>query len=213
MAETRTVTDLASPAGSKWPAKLSTFEDKAPTQSSFSNNSNPASISPFSASTLHRVLYPKLLFLGLNAAFQNNYMRSFFSLQKVKSLCFENCHHKKREKRKRKSAKHSDPVSHSPHTASCLAHTALCDIKGRSASKEPHGLPKGLRTWPSAPTPPAPLRGPTASFTNSALPFHTKSLTATLPQTTLKAYPLYSLWKKLFPFLGAHKTWPILFRN
>lgn len=52
-----------------------------------------------------------------------------------------------KEKRKRKeNANYSDPVSNSPHTASFLAHEAHFDIKGRSARKEPHGLPKGIRT-------------------------------------------------------------------
>lgn len=55
------VIDLAFPAGSKWPANPTKFENKAPTQPSLTNNSNPSSICPFSASTLHLVPYPKIL--------------------------------------------------------------------------------------------------------------------------------------------------------
>lgn len=49
-------------------------------------------------------------------------------------------------RKRKKNANRSDLVSNSAHTASFLAHTAHFDIKGRSARKEPHGLPKGIRT-------------------------------------------------------------------
>lgn len=69
--------------------------------------------------------------------------------QKAKFLYFENWHCTKNGvggRKRKKNANRSDLVSNSAHTASFLAHTAHFDIKGRSARKEPHGLPKGIRT-------------------------------------------------------------------
>lgn len=47
---------------------------------------------------------------------------------------------------KKENCKALSPVSQSPHTAPFLAYSARFDIEGHSASKEPHGLPKGITT-------------------------------------------------------------------
>lgn len=184
----------------KWLAKLTKFEDKAPTQPNCNNNNNPNSTCPFSTSTLHLIPYPKLLSLGLNKIFQNHFMRIFFCLCRKRSPCVLKTviiKKKKKKRKRKKNANHSGPVSHSPHTASFLAHTARFDIKGRSARKEPHGPPKGVRTWPShSPSSGAPLP---ASQTVNCL-FIQRVWQPLFPQTTLKSYPLYGLWKNCFHF-------------
>lgn len=89
----------------KWLAKLTKFEDKAPTQPNCNNNNNPNSTCPFSTSTLHLIPYPKLLSLGLNKIFQNHFMRIFFCLCRKRSPCVLKTVIIKKRRRKEKERK------------------------------------------------------------------------------------------------------------
>lgn len=89
----------------KWLAKLTKFEDKAPTQPNCNNNNNLNSTCPFSTSTLHLIPYPKLLSLGLNKIFQNHFMRIFFCLCRKRSPCVLKTVIIKKRRRKEKERK------------------------------------------------------------------------------------------------------------
>lgn len=102
---------------------------------------------PFELQLCTQLHIQKYCPLGLHAAFQNNFLR-FTLCRKQNSFILRNgiVKHKRRGRKREKNTNCSDLVSNSAHTASFLAHTAHFDIKGRSARKEPHGLPKGIGT-------------------------------------------------------------------
>ena len=151
------------PSGSKWPAKLTKLEGKPQLSQVSIIIRTPSPIFNFSSELSFA------LSLGLHAAYLQNLVRLILRRKQhsfiLKTVIVKNT--RGRKKKRRRQANGSALVSDSPHSASFLAHTARSDIEGRSASREPHGLPKGIRSWPS-PLPLLPhLQGPTASFTNS----------------------------------------------
>lgn len=102
---------------------------------------------PFELQLCTQLQIQKYCPLRLHAAFQNNFIRFTLCRKQNPFILKTGIVKNKRVGRKRKkNANCSDLVSNSAHTALFLAHTAHFDIKGRSARKKPHGLPKGIGT-------------------------------------------------------------------